>query len=80
MALLALGRPGPLAMFPEYVSRRDSQAKVKYPHPALEEILGETYGLILYQEQVMLIANRIGGLSLGGRLAAECLVKTGSGC
>jgi DNA polymerase-3 subunit alpha len=65
VALLALGRPGPLAMFPEYVSRRDSQAKVKYPHPALEEILGETYGLILYQEQVMLIANRIGGLSLG---------------
>lgn len=65
VALLALGRPGPLGMFPEYVARRDNPAKIRYSHPALEGILGETYGLILYQEQVMLIASQIGGLSLG---------------
>lgn len=65
VALLALGRPGPLNMFPEFVSRRENPGQVQYLHPALEDILGETYGLILYQEQVMLIANRLGGLSLG---------------
>ena len=65
VALLALGRPGPLTMFPEYVARRDQQDEREYSHPVLAEILGETYGLILYQEQVMLIASRIGGFSLG---------------
>ena len=65
VALLALGRPGPLNMFPEFLARRQNPAKVRYLHPKLEEILGETYGLILYQEQVMAIANELGGLSLG---------------
>ena len=65
VALLALGRPGPLSMFSEFVARRENPSKIQYLHPALEGILGETYGLILYQEQVMLIANRLGGLSLG---------------
>ncbi|MCK9524634.1 MAG: PHP domain-containing protein, partial [Limnochordia bacterium] len=65
VALLALGRPGPLGMFPDYVARRDAARTIRYPHPALAEILGETHGLILYQEQVMLIAHRIAGLSLG---------------
>lgn len=65
VALLALGRPGPLGMFPEYVTRRDNPEKIHYLHPELEGILGETYGLILYQEQVMAMANRLGGLSLG---------------
>ncbi len=80
IALLALGRPGPLTMFPEYVSRRDRQGKIDYPHPALAEILGETYGLILYQEQVMLIASRIGGLSLGeADLLRTALAKSDPG-
>lgn len=65
VALLALGRPGPLNMFPEFVARRKTPSRVKFLHPELENILGETYGLILYQEQVMLIAHRLGGLSLG---------------
>ena len=65
VALLALGRPGPLRMFPDYVKRRDQARKIRYPHPALGEILDETYGLILYQEQVMLIASHIAGFSLG---------------
>ena len=65
VALLALGRPGPLSMFREFVQRRAEPGKVSYLHPELREILGETYGLILYQEQVMAIAHRLGGLSLG---------------
>ncbi len=64
-ALLALGRPGPLSMFPEYVQRREHPERVRYAHPLLAEILEETYGLILYQEQVMLIAHQVAGLSLG---------------
>ncbi len=65
VALLALGRPGPLSIFPEYLKRREGAGEINYPHPGLEEILGETHGLILYQEQVMLIAHYFGGLSLG---------------
>lgn len=65
VALLALGRPGPLKMFPEYLRRRDDPQRITYLHPVLEEILAETYGLILYQEQVMAIAHRLAGFSLG---------------
>jgi DNA polymerase-3 subunit alpha len=65
VALLALGRPGPLSMFGEFAARRRDPSRISYLHPELEEILGETYGLILYQEQVMAIAHRLGGLSLG---------------
>ncbi len=64
-ALLALGRPGPLSMFREFAARRENPSRITYLHPELREILGETYGLILYQEQVMTIAHRLGGLSLG---------------
>jgi len=65
VALLALGRPGPLSMLDEFAARRRDPGRITYIHPSLEEILGETYGLILYQEQVMTIAHRLGGLSLG---------------
>jgi len=65
VALLALGRPGPLNIFPKFLELRENPSKISYAHPLLEEILGETYGLILYQEQVMLIACKIGQLSLG---------------
>lgn len=64
-ALLALGRPGPLRMFPEYIKGRENPAQIEYTHPLLREILGETYGLILYQEQVMLVSQLLAGLSLG---------------
>ena len=77
VALLALGRPGPLKMFPDYVARRDHADKIRYPHPVLAEILGETHGLILYQEQVMLIANKIAGFSLGeADLVRSALAKS----
>ncbi|TET63605.1 DNA polymerase III subunit alpha [Candidatus Aerophobetes bacterium] len=67
IALLALYRPGPLhsRMVDEFISRRHGRSEVKYLHPKLEPILKETYGVILYQEQVMQIANVLAGFSLG---------------
>lgn len=65
VALLALGRPGPLRMFPEYLKRRENPDQIEYASPEVKEILAETYGLLLYQEQVMLIGKKLAGLSLG---------------
>jgi DNA polymerase III subunit alpha len=67
MALVALYRPGPLnmGMHTEYAERKHGRKPVTYPHPDLEEILGETYGIMVYQEQVMQIAVRLSGYSMG---------------
>lgn len=67
IALIAMYRPGPLnsGMADSYINRKKGREKVHYPHPDLEEILKETYGVILYQEQVMQIAQRIGGFTRG---------------
>ncbi|UCF10223.1 MAG: DNA polymerase III subunit alpha [Candidatus Bipolaricaulota bacterium] len=67
IALLALYRPGPLdsGMTEEYVQRRTEQAEVRYPHQSLVPILKETYGLPIYQDQQMLIAQRMAGFTLG---------------
>ncbi len=66
-ALVALFRPGPLqsGMVDDFIARKHGQARVEYPHPALEPILRPTYGVILYQEQVMQIAQVLSGYSLG---------------
>ncbi|MGB6358817.1 MAG: DNA polymerase III subunit alpha [Candidatus Acidiferrales bacterium] len=66
-ALNALYRPGPIqgGMIDDFISRKHGKKKVVYDLPELEEILSETYGVILYQEQVMQIANRLAGFSLG---------------
>ncbi|GIW71509.1 MAG: DNA-directed DNA polymerase [Planctomycetota bacterium] len=66
IALGAMYRPGPLGagMVDAYVARKHGRERVSYPHPALERILGETYGCMLYQEQVMRIANVLGGFTL----------------
>lgn len=64
VALLALGRPGPLKQISAYIKRRDGQEPIQYLDPKLDPILKETYGLIVYQEQVMLIAHQIAGFSL----------------
>jgi len=68
VALVALFRPGPLqsGMVDDFIERKHGRAKVEYPHPALEPILKPTYGVILYQEQVMQIAQVLAGYSLGG--------------
>ena len=66
-ALNALYRPGPIqgGMIPDFIARKHGKKKVAYDLPELEEILSETWGVILYQEQVMQIANRLAGFSLG---------------
>lgn len=67
IAVLALYRPGPLGsgMVDQYIERKHGRSPISYPHPALEEALKETYGIILYQEQVMQIAARLAGYTLG---------------
>ncbi len=68
IALVALFRPGPLesGMVDDFINRKHGRAKVEYPFPETEEILAPTYGVIVYQEQVMQISQVIGGYSLGG--------------
>lgn len=67
IALLALYRPGPLGsgMVDDFINCKNGLSKVKFPHPSLSEILEETYGVILYQEQVMKIASKMANYSLG---------------
>jgi DNA polymerase-3 subunit alpha len=64
-ALNALYRPGPMQMIDDFIRRRHGQTRVVYEHPALEPILNETYGVMVYQEQVMQIASALAGFSLG---------------
>ncbi len=66
VALLALYRPGPIGsgMVDDFIRRKHNPALIKYDHPALEPILKETYGVILYQEQVMQIVSKLAGFSL----------------
>ncbi|WED41811.1 DNA polymerase III subunit alpha [Legionella cardiaca] len=68
IALVALFRPGPLqsGMVDDFIDRKHGRAKVEYPHPDLEPILKPTYGVILYQEQVMQIAQVLANYTLGG--------------
>ncbi len=65
IAMIALYRPGPMNMLDEYVSRKTGKKAVVYDHPLLEPILQETYGVMLYQEQVQKAANVLAGYSLG---------------
>jgi len=67
IALNALYRPGPIkgGMIDDYIGRRHGKVKIEYEVPALEEVLKETYGVIVYQEQVMQIASKLAGFSLG---------------
>lgn len=65
IALVALYRPGPMDDIPRYLACKHGQEVVQYLHPALEDILKETFGVMVYQEQVMKIAQVLGGYSLG---------------
>ncbi len=64
-ALVALFRPGPMQFIDTYVANKYNQQGIKYDHPLLEPILGETYGIAVYQEQVMQIVQALAGFSLG---------------
>ena len=66
IAMNALYRPGPMDLIPSYIDRKHGKEPVEYPHPMLESILAPTYGIPVYQEQVMQMAQVMGGYSLGG--------------
>ena len=65
IALNALYRPGPMQFIPQFIEGKKNPASIKFPDPTLEELLTPTYGVIVYQEQVMKVAQIIGGFSLG---------------
>ncbi len=65
IALVALYRPGPMDLIPSFCARKHGKEEVDYPHPLMREVLEETYGIMVYQEQVMQVAQRLGGYSLG---------------
>jgi DNA polymerase-3 subunit alpha len=66
IALNAMFRPGPMENIPSFCARKHGREEVSYPHPLLETVLAETYGIFVYQEQVMQSAQILGGYSLGG--------------
>jgi DNA polymerase-3 subunit alpha len=65
-ALIALYRPGPMELIPEFIRRRHGEIRIEYEHPLLEPICRETYGILIYQEQVMQAAQVLAGYTLGG--------------
>jgi len=88
IAIVALYRPGPMNMIPSFVKRKKGQEKIVYDHPLLEPILKETYGIMVYQEQVQRAAQALAGYSLGkadmlrramGKKKREVMVKERAG-
>jgi DNA polymerase-3 subunit alpha len=65
IALIALYRPGPMDLIPDFIDRKKGKKKVQYLHPLLEEVSKETHGILIYQEQVQKAANLLAGYSLG---------------
>ena len=65
IALVAMYRPGPMENIPKFIERRHGRTKVEYDHPLMEAVLEETYGIMVYQEQVMRIASELAGFSMG---------------
>jgi DNA polymerase-3 subunit alpha len=65
MALIALYRPGPMEEIPKYIERKNDPGKIEYLHPALEDITRETYGVLVYQEQIVLLLQKLAGYSPG---------------
>ena len=66
IAIVSLYRPGPMDNIPTFIKRKHGEEEIQYLHPALEPILKETYGIMVYQEQVMMIARELGGYTMGG--------------
>jgi DNA polymerase III subunit alpha len=65
IALIALYRPGPMELIPDYIKRKKGQTKIRYEHPLLKEVCANTYGIMIYQEQVQRAANVLAGYTLG---------------
>ena len=66
IAIVSLYRPGPMDNIPTFIKRKHGEEEITYLHPKLEPILKETYGIMVYQEQVMMIARELGGYTMGG--------------
>ncbi|MBR2624880.1 MAG: DNA polymerase III subunit alpha [Lentisphaeria bacterium] len=66
IALVALYRPGPMQFIPQYIARKKNEEVTIYDHPKMEPILKETYGIMVYQEQIMQVVQALAGFSLGG--------------
>ncbi|MFT4197097.1 MAG: DNA polymerase III subunit alpha [Pseudoxanthomonas sp.] len=66
IALVSLYRPGPMDLIPSFVARKHGREQIEYPDPRVQPVLEETYGIMVYQEQVMQMAQIVGGYSLGG--------------
>src|SRR4029453_7342802 len=64
IAMVALYRPGPMQMIPDFIARRHGRVKPSYDHPVMEKHLRETYGIMIYQEQVLKIAADMAGFSM----------------
>ncbi len=65
IAVGALYRPGPMEMIPSFINRKHGREKIDFDHPTMKDILEETYGIMVYQEQVMMMAQKLAGYSLG---------------
>jgi len=66
IALISLYRPGPMELIPNYIDRKHGREPIEYLHPSMEAVLKPTFGIFVYQEQVMQIAQRLAGYTLGG--------------
>ena len=66
IALIAIYRPGPMQFIGDFIARKTGQVRVEYDHPKMEQILKETYGIMLYQEQIMQAVQEVAGFTLGG--------------
>lgn len=76
IAVGALYRPGPMEMIPSFINRKHGKEKIEFDHPAMKDILAETYGIMVYQEQVQMMAQRLAGYSLGaGDLLRKAMGK-----
>jgi DNA polymerase-3 subunit alpha len=65
IAMVSLYRPGPMDLIPDFINRKHGRAKITYEHPAMEKITRETYGIMIYQEQIMQIAVEMAGFTMG---------------
>ncbi|HEU5321911.1 MAG TPA: DNA polymerase III subunit alpha, partial [Methylomirabilota bacterium] len=65
IAIVSLYRPGPMDLIPDFIKRRHGQARITYEHPAMETFTRETYGIMVYQEQIMQIASEMAGFTMG---------------
>jgi len=65
IAMISLFRPGPMELIPEYIARKHKRKRVEYLHPKMEQILKNTYGIMIYQEQLMQVAQQMAGFTLG---------------